>query len=67
MNDEKFRHPTMHVFSHETAKPLFTEVFAAGRWFDDGEVFARGDQQYKVERQEKGVLHYYVWVNRLAD
>lgn len=65
MNDELFRQPTLHVFDHVTLKPMFTEVFAQGRWFDDGEVFARGPQQYRVEKQEKGVQHYYVFVTKL--
>lgn len=67
MKDEVFRHPTLHVFSATDHKLLFTEVYAAGRWFDDGEVFARGEQQYRVERQEKGGMNYYVHVTKLGD
>lgn len=60
-----FTHPTMHVIDADKHYVLFDETFNENTWLGDGMVFARGDQRYKVIRQQQGVHHYYVWVRKV--
>ena len=66
MNQAEFTHPTMHVIDADKHNVMFTETFRENAWLGDGMVFARGEQRYKVVRQQQGVQHYYVWARKVA-
>lgn len=61
-----FTHPTVHVIDANTHRVMWHEVFARPTWYGDSEVIVKGEQQYRIIKQQLGVDHYYVWAERIT-
>lgn len=62
-----FTQPMLHVLDATKLRVMWSERHNSTRWFGDGEVIHKGDQQYRVMRQQPEVHNYYVWVIELVD
>jgi len=67
MTAAQFTHPTIHIIDATRHRVIESYVFAENRWYGDHEVFARGLQRYRIERQQTESAHYYVWVTKVEE
>lgn len=63
----KFTHPTLHVIDSVKHRVLWQELFTSAAWYGEHQIIAKGEDRYRIVRQQTGVHHYHVWVERLAE
>lgn len=58
-----FAHPTLHIIDAATHRVISDEVFPDNRWYGGSEIIARHGVRYRIESQQIGAFHYYIWVS----